>query len=237
MPTTQWTLVQRLHCGDEGRVRRALDELCGAYHYPLYSYIRSWGIDHHDAEDALHDFFSKLLRNESFGLADPEKGRLRTYLLTALQRFLTDWNRNRLKRQQTGASPDGCALLADAEERFLSATAPAGECPDRLYDRHWAEALMAQVLKRLQDRYAAKGKSALLEALRPVLLAGGSLQGCDSAAIAAGLGITPVHLRTTLHRLLADYQAALREELLQTVGDRDQAKDELAVLMEAFSRR
>ena len=58
MPTTQWTLVARLNSGDAEHARAALDELCRAYHYPLYCQIRRRGLDHHDAEDALHDFLA-----------------------------------------------------------------------------------------------------------------------------------------------------------------------------------
>ena len=46
MPTTEWTLVARLHSGNVEHVHAALDELCRAYHYPLYGLIRRRGLDH-----------------------------------------------------------------------------------------------------------------------------------------------------------------------------------------------
>lgn len=97
----------------------ALDNLCAQYHYPLYCYIRRDGLDHHDAQDALHDFLAKLLRNDSFGAADSERGRLRTFLLTALQRFLANWRRDQ-RHWVNEVGIDSALALAAAEDRFQS---------------------------------------------------------------------------------------------------------------------
>ena len=35
-PATHWTLIHRLRSGDAVVARRALDDLCTQYHYPLY---------------------------------------------------------------------------------------------------------------------------------------------------------------------------------------------------------
>src|SRR5437773_972735 len=97
-PPTRWSLIARLKGGDEVAARGALEELCAAYHYPLYCYIRRRGLAQHDAEDALHDFFAKLLRLDAFADADAGKGRLRTFLATGLQRFLINWHRDQPHR-------------------------------------------------------------------------------------------------------------------------------------------
>jgi len=236
MPTTQWTLIERLHHGDPQQSRAALDELCRSYHYPLYCQIRRRGLDHHDAEDVLHDFLAKLLRHDSFGLASSEKGRLRTYLLTALQRFLITWRRGQDRRNEREVSTDAKAAIATAEGRYEKEASAHHESPDLLYDRQWAQELMSLVMQRLQDRYAAKGKTRLFDTLRPVLLTGGSLSGHDSAQLAAALQLRPGALRTALMRLMLDYQHELRQEVLQTVQDQVLAKSEFQTLMAAFER-
>ena len=101
-PTTQWSLIARLKSPDEATARRALDDLCTQYHFPLYCAIRHRGLAHHDAEDALHDFLAKLLRLDSFAGADAEKGRLRAFLGTALTRFLHNWHRDRAPLARDG---------------------------------------------------------------------------------------------------------------------------------------
>ena len=234
MPTTHWTLLRRLDTADpEGR-RLALEELCQTYHYPLYCQIRRRGLDHHDAEDALHDFLGKLLRQDSFSTADAEKGRLRTYLLTALQRFLATRHQEQSRRQDREISLEARSAIAAAAERYDNDAAAHEESPDRLYDRQWAQELMRQVLHRLRSRYEVRGKARHFDVLLPVLQSGGSLREEDSSQLAERLGLRPGALRMALLRLLRDYRTLLQEEILQTVQDRDQAQAELAALKSCF---
>jgi DNA-directed RNA polymerase specialized sigma24 family protein len=237
MPTTEWTLVARLQSGNEVQARAALDELCRAYHYPLYGLIRRRGLDHHDAEDALHDFLAKLVRHDTFGVADREKGRLRTFLSMALQRFLSNWRRDQYRKRGREVSADAEAAIAEAEGRYEKEEAGHHESPDLLYDRQWAQELMRLVMQRVRARYEAKGKLALFDSLCPVLLSGGSLIDHDSARLAAELNMRPGAMRTALMRLLRDYQEALRHEIHQTVEDREMARLEFQVLMAAFQQK
>lgn len=234
MPTTRWSLIAQVRDPDGGRARAALEELCRAYHYPLYSLLRRMGLGHHDADDVLHDFLCKLLRQESFGVAEAEKGRLRTFLRVALMNYLNTWHRQRNRRAQRETSLEALTLLEEAEERFALEEEGHEESPDRLYDRQWAQELLARVLRRLRQRYAARGHEAVFEALRPVLLSGGSLVGHDGVGMAAKLGMSPVALRTALRRLLDKYREALREEILSTVTDEAMAREECEALMAAM---
>lgn len=235
MPSTQWSLIARLKGGDPALARMALDELCRAYHYPLYCQIRRRGLSHHDAEDVLHEFLSKLLRNDSFEIADSEKGKLRSFLLVALRRFLNTWHQDQNKQQKREISTEAIAAIAGAEGRFELDEAAHHESPDRLYDRQWAQELMGHVMQRLRSIYTCKGKAELFETLRPVLLSGGSLHGHDSEQLARQLGMKPGTMRSALKRLLEDFRELLRQEILQTVENRDLARGEFGVLMAAFA--
>ncbi len=234
MPTTAWTMVARLSSGDAAHAKAALDELCRAYHYPLYCQIRRRGLDHHDAEDALHDFLTKLLRLDTFGMADREKGRLRTFLSMALKRFLSNWRRDQHRKRGREISADAEAAIAAAEGRYEKEDIEHHESPDLLYDRQWAQELMRLVMQRLRTQYEAKGRAALFDALCPVLLTGGSLIDHDSARLADELKMRQGAVRTALMRLLQDYREALRHEVRQTVDDSESVKDEFAHLMSAF---
>ena len=234
MPTTQWSLIARLQAEDPGKSRAALEELCQVYHYPLYCQIRRHGLSHHDAEDALHEFLTKLLRWDSFGVADPDKGRLRSFLRVALRRFLANWRRQQARWQAHEISRQAQEAIAQAEQRFLQDEAAHHETPDQLYDRQWAQELMNQVMLRLGQHYAQRGKGELFETLRPVLGSGGSLSNHDSTQLAESLRMRPGALRTALNRLLQDYRAELRHAVAQTVDDPELARDEFAALMHAF---
>ncbi|MCB1242476.1 MAG: RNA polymerase sigma factor [Verrucomicrobiales bacterium] len=233
MPSTRWTLVERLRRGDEPDRRTALDDLCRQYHYPLYCHIRRRGFDHHDAQDALHDFFAKLLRNESFATADSGKGRLRTYLLSALQRFLINWRRDH-RHRDLEISAEAEAALAESEGRYQREHFADSDSPDRIYERQWVREVIGAALDRLRLRYSEKGKAALFDTLRPVLLSGGSLTGHDSEALAASLGMKIGALRMALSRLLEDFRETLRAEIVQTTSAPDEVKEEFRHLVGVF---
>jgi DNA-directed RNA polymerase specialized sigma24 family protein len=233
--TTQWTLVARLHSSDGEVAGRALDELCTQYHYPLYCYIRCQGLNHHDAQDALHDFMAKLLRLESFKKADAGKGRLRFYLITALQRFLINWRRNNKHRMQE-PSIEAEAERADTEGRYHRERFSDNDTPERIFERKWSLELLSHVFEKLGGLYRNKGREALFKTLRPVLLAGGSLRGEDRELMAASLGMSEGALRVALSRMLKDYGAVLREEVRQTVAIDEDVDDEIAYLQQIFHK-
>ena len=229
-PATHWTLIARLRNPDETVARTALDELCAQYHYPLYCYIRHRGLAHHDAQDALQDFFAKLLRLETFAAADAQKGRLRTYLATALQRFLINWRRDHFE-------PVRAPEVLDANgERYRQEQFTDDETPERVFERQWGHELLARVLRRLREEYAGKGRSAVFETLRPILLAGATLRGEDTPRLAATLGLNPVALRKAFSRLLGDYRDILEGEVFLTVASRSEVEDEIDYLFRVFGK-
>ena len=237
-PTTVWTLIARLHNPDTAVSTRALDELCAQYHYPLYCLIRSRGITHHDAEDALHDFLAKLLRLEAFDDLAAEKGRLRTFLGKSLDRFLINRHRRERRRgaREVLLEDARFTLDADVERRYAKEPASSKDSPDVVFDRQWCAELLRRVLARLEAACVAKGRPELFTVLRPVLESGGSLRGHDPAALAARLSMTENALRSALVRLLRDFRALLEQEVRETVARREDVKAEIARLMEVMSR-
>jgi RNA polymerase sigma factor (sigma-70 family) len=234
MPDTRWTIIARLHSGDEKQIRRALDDLCAQYRYPLYCYIRRRGLNHHDAQDALHDFLAKLLRVGAFEAAEEEKGRLRSFLLTCLNRYLNTWSHRHDHRHEISIEAE--AGLNEEQEQYQKERFTDDDSPDRIFERKWAQELMTGVMQHVRDKYAAAGKGSLFDALKPVLLSGGSLRGEDSAAIAESLGISGGTLRVALTRLLKDYRDMLESDVSQTVADGEKVAEEIAYLKRAFGK-
>jgi RNA polymerase sigma-70 factor (ECF subfamily) len=232
-PTTSWTLVARLRSGDAEVVRRALEDLIGQYRYPLYAYIRRRGLAHHDAEDALQEYLAKLLRLRALEKAESEQGRLRSFLMTMLQRFLLNWRRDEALRGEFRELPDDDA--AEDDRRYERERFTDRDTPEHVFERRWGHALLARVLDRLRAQCEERGKGALFAALRPVLLAGGSLRGQNPAAIATDLGMSEGALRVALARHLREYRQILEEEVRQTVERDDDVADEIAHLMSLFN--
>jgi len=231
-PPTRWSLVVSLSDDAEP----ALEELCAIYWRPIYGFLRRTGYRREDAEDLTQSFFARLLRDRSFLSVNPEKGKLRSYLLSALKRHLVDHLRyqNRAKRGG-GAIHLPMAIsesdFEDAEHRYASH--PVEEkTPDRIFDQGWALDLLTRVHRRIEEDYRAAGKSKEYLALREGLA---TAKEIEVKGAAAKLGVAPGTVHVLLHRLRQNFRAALRDEIADTVGSRNEIEDELSHLMTVFS--
>jgi len=230
--TTHWSVV--LASGDESEsvAQQALERLCQAYWFPLYVYVRRQGLSPEDAKDLTQSFFERFLRLGYFARADPERGRFRAFLLTSVKRFLTEeWRRTNRKKRGEGQVVVRFEA-EDAEGRY--AAEPLDELsPDRLYDRHWAEALLERAVARLANDYEATGRAAVCGQLQQFLW-GGRSEG-TYAEMGAKLGMSEGAVKVAVHRLRRRFRELLREEVANTVGAPDEVEEELKHLMGAFA--
>ena len=147
-PDTRWSLVVSSR-GSDTRSRRALEELCRSYWYPLYSHARVMGCAPPDAEDLTQTFFSQMLARETMSRVTQEAGRLRSYLLSALNNLITqDW-RNRHTKKRGGGAPVISIDQAGAEGRLQSELTDTQD-PVRQFNRRWALTLLDTVMERLR---------------------------------------------------------------------------------------
>ena len=230
-PFTRWTLVAAAQ-GEAPAADDALEALCRAYWYPLYAFVRRSGHAPHEAEDLTQAFFARLLAKHDLAAVDREKGRFRSFLLAALQHFLAN-ERDRARAQKRGGGRTPLSLdIADAETRYqLEPADPL--TPEKLFDRQWAQALLAHVLAALEGEAAAEGRSAQFEALKPFLAVGSG--AISHAEAAARLRVTEGAAKVAVHRLRRRYRDRLRAEIARTVASPEQIDDELRALFAAFA--
>ena len=86
--TTHWSVVLKAGRDDSPNVSEAMAQLCRAYWYPLYAYVRRKGYDAQDAQDLTQEFFARLLARNYLSVADRNKGKFRSFLLGSLEHFL-----------------------------------------------------------------------------------------------------------------------------------------------------
>ena len=86
-PATSWTRVGRAQQTASEEAFEAISELCEAYWYPLYANLRGSGSSPEDAADLTQGFLTLLVEQRLLKHVSPEKGKLRTYLLNAVQKF------------------------------------------------------------------------------------------------------------------------------------------------------
>lgn len=230
-PTTRWSLVIQAGDPDAPLARESLAELCGAYWYPLYAYIRRRGHDPEQARDLTQDFFARALEKGLLAEADPTRGRFRSFLRTVCAHFLAnrrDWDQ---ARKRGGGRATVSIDAIDAEGRYSRELAD-GLTPDRIFDRSWALTLLGRVLDRLGREYDEAGKAATFAALRGVLSE--DPEAPSYAAIAAGLGSTEGAARVAAHRLRRRYGELLRQEIAATLAEPAEVDDEIRDLFAAL---
>jgi len=232
-PTTHWSVVLNANAESATASRAALETLCRQYWYPIYSYVRRTGRPHHEAEDCTQEFFARLLASEGIARADPQRGRFRSFLLTALRHFLTDeWAKAQTAKRGGGRVPLSLDF-ATAEERFRLEPADPALTPDQAFDRSWARGLVDRVLADLSDEYARSGRGPLFTALAPLLWERPTTEAL--AERAAQLAMTVHALTMALHRLRRRLGDCLRDAVAETVAEADEVDGELRHLIGALS--
>lgn len=231
---TRWSVVLAAagQVGADGgrgtHTRRALEELIQAYWFPLYAFVRRQGESPVAAEDAVQEFFARLLEKKYLSQVDRSKGKFRSFLLACVKHFLSK-ERARGRALKRGGGRTVIALDAlDAEARY--AVAPADDLtPERLFDRRWALAVLELVLERLRKEYAQAGKAGLYQAVEPCLTGGAG--ALDYAKVASEQGMAEASVRVAVHRLRRRYRDLLRAEIAQTVDSPKQVEEEISYLL------
>lgn len=209
----------------------ALEALCQTYWFPLYAYVRQRVSDRHAAQDLTQEFFARLLEQNHFAVADPERGRFRAFLLTALKHFLTnEWDKARALKRGGGRAP--LSLDFDSGESRLSLEPVNDQTPERLFERQWTLTLLDRVLARLQAEQESAGKSGQFAILKQ-FLTGGRDEACYSD-VADELGMSAGAVKVASHRLRQRYRELLRAEVAQTVRSPDEVDDEIGRLFESL---
>ncbi len=218
---TRWSLISRAKGEDAAGAREAMEQLCAAYWYPLYAWVRHRGYRPEDAKDLVQSFFLRLLERESLAAACEEKGRLRNFLIHQMQHHLADAARYRAACKRGG---NVIHFSLNAAEARLAGEPVEVETPETLYQRRWAREVLARALWALESRAAARGEADVFALLKPALT-DPTATALDTSAVAAALKIPPTHVKVRVHRLRAQF----REAVLTVVGATLQTRDPAAV--------
>jgi RNA polymerase sigma-70 factor (ECF subfamily) len=230
--TTHWSVVLTAARSDTPRAQAALEELCRVYWRPLYIYVRRRGYSPEDAADLTQEFYRLLLERHSLADVRPDKGRFRSFLLAAMNHFLSDaWDKARAKKR--GAARVMAVDVSELETQ-LAGLAGGALTPEQAYERQWALALLDEVYQRLQREHQEQGKAELFAALCPALA--GSRETQPYSELARGVGLSEGTVRVTVHRLRQRYRKVLREVIADTVVHPGEVEDEFRYLLRVLSR-
>ena len=233
--TTHWSLVGAANLNEvsQTRARDALGELCRAYWYPLYAFVRSRGYSATDAQDLTQAFFAQIIETGGFASADRERGRFRSYLLGAMKHFLTnEWHRT--QTQKRGGHVQFVEWDAvDLEARYAGVSKQLDD-PEHLFDREWALEIITGALQTLRIEMEAAGKNEQFELLK------GCLTGEEELSreeIVSKLNMSDGAVKVTVHRLRQRYRTLLRAAIAETVSNEEDLNDEMRYLVEVLRKK
>jgi RNA polymerase sigma factor (sigma-70 family) len=230
-PLTQWSVVIEAARGGSERAEEALERLCKSYWRPLNAFVRHKGYTVEQAADLTQEFFARLIRKDFLEGITQEGGKFRSYLLTALKRFLaSEWHRQNAEKRGGGQIHVPFDDGIEAGEQAADDGAP-----DLLFDQEWARAVMEQGLSRLRDEYLRDKKQELFQHIQ------GCLSGAETAipygAIALALQTTEAALRVAVHRMRRRYGELLRAAIAETVMSPAEIDGEIHYLIRVRSQR
>jgi RNA polymerase sigma factor (sigma-70 family) len=228
--TTRWSLIVRAgDVGSDSQRHRAIEQLCAEYWYPLYAFLRRKGQSPHEAEDTTQGFLATVLEGNLFESADPDRGRFRSFLLTALQRY-AGHQRDYQNAEKRGGLVRRLSLDTSVGERRYQQE-PADEMtPERIFERRWAITVLQRALARVATNYDNSGKSHLFAALKHHLDGGA---GEPYLEIAERFEMTEGAIKAAAHRLRDRYRQAVRDEVGETLSVAEDIDDEIRRLMQA----
>jgi RNA polymerase sigma-70 factor (ECF subfamily) len=229
--TTRWSLVLAAGQQASAASHEALGALCQLYWYPLYAFARRQVSQAEEAQDLTQEFFARLLEKDYLRAADPERGKFRSFLLTAFKHFLAK-ERDRARAQKRGGGQQVLPLDFQAGEQRYSREPAHEVTAEKLFERRWALTLLDRVLARLRGEFEVAGKQTLFERLKGCL-AGEKNPGGSYQELASDLQMTEGAVKVAVYRLRRRYQELLLEEIAQTVAAPEEIEDELRHLFEA----
>ena len=231
--STLWTMVDRAKDPKSPDRQEALQELIKTYWKPVYNFIRRKGKPVEAAKDLTQGYFTKMLSNELLKGVDQRRGRFRSYLIVTLEHFLAD-EYDRACAQKRGGDQKILSLDFEDGEREFSACGSGSEDHTKAFVRDWGIQVMAQALEELQQRHSSSGRiaefrafKAHLTTLRP--------EGASYQELAEELGISVEDVRNRIKSTRAAYRQAILSVIRRTCSSEAEAKEELKLLLSAFS--
>jgi RNA polymerase sigma factor (sigma-70 family) len=228
--TTHWSIVLAAGQQPSTAAHQALTHLCQTYWRPVCVFIHRRGHDLENAKDLTQSFFVRLIESPDFiQAADRERGRFRTFLLTAVRNYLINV-REREHAVKRGGGITFVPLEGGHGEIPWAEELADHMTPDKAFERRWALTLLHQTMTLLQREFVEAGKAdqfAVLEAFLP----GGRNAGVSYIEAAQELKSSEAAVRQAAHRMRSRFRHHLRSEVAQTVGTPAEVDDELNYLL------
>lgn len=220
--TTRWSMIFQAHGGRDSAVSAAQQALMQRYGGAVYRYLLASLRNADLADDLAQEFAYRFLRGD-FRRADPQRGRFRDFVKTAILNLIVDHHRRQKGRPQP--------LPAGELEPVTTAEGP--DDFDRQFVESWCKELLTrswEALAYLEQQTGQPFHTVLqFRADYPDLR---SAQMAEGLSTSLGKPVSAEWVRQTLHRAREKFADFLLDEVEQSLPQptQDELEQELSEL-------
>ena len=226
--TTHWSLIEDIGGSDDDKNSALIELLLKKYWKPVYCYLRRQGYGNEESKDLTQGFFQEVvLGRKLIDKADRTRGRFRSFLLTALNRYLINIHHKQASKRHIPKSKVVYMNFGDMPELPQTVTALT---PEDSFTYAWVSALLEQVLTEVKVECEKAGKALHWKifrerALKPIM-EGGEAPALEVICRKYGISNTAKasNMIVTIKRR---FQAILRRHLRNSVMSDKEAEEEL----------
>ena len=232
--TTHWSLIESIRTEADSS-HTLINSLLKDYWKPVYCFLRRHGYRNEEAKDLTQDFFHQIvLGNELIQQADQQKGRFRSFLLTALRRYLINVKNKETARKRV---PKGKLIALDVVDPDALAAASEDMSPDESFNCAWISSLLERVFEEVERSCDQDGKTVYWKVfeervLQPIMNQTeppSVKEICDKYGIPDGHKLANMII-TTKRRI----QSALEKHVRKLVTSPEEVSDELQEMARFF---
>ncbi|MHC4241663.1 MAG: RNA polymerase sigma factor [Planctomycetota bacterium] len=235
--TTHWSLIKEAGSSEEEKNQALVSLLLNRYWKPVYCYLRRKRYNNEQAKDLTQGFFQEVVLGQHLiEKADAAKGRFRSLLLIALNRYLGDVRERETAQKRM---PKGHFVSIDRVEPPEIPQSIARSTPECTFDYSWISTLLEQVLEKVERECQEDGKdvhwSIFCERVLYPIMDRGNPPSLKE--IAAQYGISDEskasNMIVTVKRRL---QVALKQHLRESVTSEEYMAGELEKIRQFFPK-
>lgn len=235
--TTHWSLIENICGDDEDRNQALIGLLLTKYWKPVYCYLRRKGYDNEQAKDLTQGFFQEVvLGRDLIQKADQSKGRFRSFLLMALNRYLINVRHEETAQKRV---PKDRLIPLDGFDLSELPSEINESTPEDTFNYAWLSVLLEQVIAEVEEKCRGQGLAIHWQAfydkvVQPIMENSDppTLSDiCDKYGI--GDQRKASNMIITIRRR---FQVALKRHVRNSVISSNEVSDELSDLMRFFPK-
>jgi len=234
--TTHWSLIDGVKEHTD-KDRALIGLLLERYWKPVYCYLRRKGFGNEQAKDLTQDFFHEVVLSRSLiERADQSKGRFRSFLLHALNKYLVDELRKETAQKRI---PPAKLVPLDIDNPPILPQKVSQLEPEQCFDYAWKTDLLERALAELKQWYFGRGMDSHWYLFRDRLLRP-SLEGVEAPPFSQLCKQYGIEDQTKASNMLGtvkrQFQKILIKHVRQTVLSGDVAEAELGEMFKFFKK-